>query len=467
MFVKPLRTCMQCSNEFVFLNHLMDVNRGPIQGRILALVEHLAHKPLGLLRTRLLIDGRLQVGAADLGQITGLAPTAMEKEQACRRAGEVSHHRPCQDPSVLISSLGPQHSGTLKPAPSPPTLTHTIVHDQCAWVCSCAGHFISVNQQVQAASGRAVVTVTVCGVAVTVRVVTVTVRAACDRPCEMQPHLLSLSAAVCASTASTRLRAILRRMGTITVAVRNDVPAAMRAEIQAAFPGDQVLPRDLAAPLVLHAGRQREAADRRNSSSTSGNDWARARVDTRALRRLRRNLQRGHRGCCGGQQECSLILRRAVSLANPPPIVVLVVPCCCGSHKLQDCGVERCPGQLHSMVTVNATLACSTHKTKKTLMNSVMNTAIGSTQKTRLRAFCRLMTHVLTRKKMRADAQAVRMGLKNQDRMIGTTPCKQTANRWQNIRLKWLHGLRVGHQAPGWGGAVCYCFSSGCSGCAV
>lgn len=77
---------------------------------------------------------------------------------------------------------------------------------------------------------------------------------------------------------------------------------------------------------------------------------------------------------------------------------------------------------------VSAALASSTHKTKKTLMNSVMNTAIGSTQKTRLRAFCRLMTHVLTRKKMRADAKPVRMGLKNQDRMIGTIPCKPTAN---------------------------------------
>lgn len=97
--------------------------------------------------------------------------------------------------------------------------------------------------------------------------------------CKLQPHLLSLSAAVFVSTASMRLRAIQRRMGTITIAVRNDVPAAMSADTQAAFPDDHVLPSDLAAPLVLHAGssnsRRVQQQRRRQQQRVSGSNWLR------------------------------------------------------------------------------------------------------------------------------------------------------------------------------------------------
>lgn len=234
--------------------------------------------------------------------------------------------------------------------------------------------------------------------------------------CKLQPHLLSLSAAVFVSTASMRLRAIQRRMGTITIAVRNDVPAAMSADTQAAFPDDHVLPSDLAAPLVLHAGssnsRRVQQQRRRQQQRVSGSNCYVSHQNMHTAGLL--NLQHGRRWCCGGQPECSLNPRRALLV----PIMDRLMPGAGGASLLRQ----------PQPVALNAALACCTHKTKKTLMNSVMNTAIGSTQKTRLRAFCLLMTHVLTRKKMRADAQAVRMGLKNQDRMIGTTPCQQTAN---------------------------------------
>lgn len=53
-------------------------------------------------------------------------------------------------------------------------------------------------------------------------------------------------------------------------AVRNDVPAAMSADTQAAFSVDHVLPKVFAAPLVLHAGRQRAAAAAAYRCSSSG-----------------------------------------------------------------------------------------------------------------------------------------------------------------------------------------------------
>ena len=58
-------------------------------------------------------------------------------------------------------------------------------------------------------------------------------------------------------------------------------------------------------------------------------------------------------------------------------------------------------------------------------MKVVMKTAMGSTQNTSLWAFCLRMTSVLTRKKINAEAAPVSTGLKNQERIIGTTPCRQ------------------------------------------
>jgi len=55
-------------------------------------------------------------------------------------------------------------------------------------------------------------------------------------------------------------------------------------------------------------------------------------------------------------------------------------------------------------------------------MKTVMNTAGGSTQKAMDAAFCLLSTRNLSTVNMVADAIPVMMGLKNQDRMMGTTP---------------------------------------------
>jgi hypothetical protein len=71
-------------------------------------------------------------------------------------------------------------------------------------------------------------------------------------------------------------------------------------------------------------------------------------------------------------------------------------------------------------------------------MKRVISTAIGSTQNTRLRAFCLLMTNVLTKKKMKADAAPVNTGLKNQDRMIGTTPCRHKKDGAQVVSCLWI-----------------------------
>lgn len=62
-------------------------------------------------------------------------------------------------------------------------------------------------------------------------------------------------------------------------------------------------------------------------------------------------------------------------------------------------------------------------------MKVVMKTATGSTQNTRLRAFGRRITKVLTRKKINAEVEPVRMGLKNQERMMGTMPCSNNQQR--------------------------------------
>lgn len=79
------------------------------------------------------------------------------------------------------------------------------------------------------------------------------------------------------------------------------------------------------------------------------------------------------------------------------------------AHMHVGCGTSRVE-TLDNTDSVEGAEHCTT---PTMLMNTVIITAMGSTQKTDLRAFGRLMTKVRTMKKMKAAAAPVRIGLKN------------------------------------------------------